>query len=67
MEIGEGGSFLDYNATQAFIWLVSLLFACAACYSSVSLILQHLRNYVKPELQRHVIRILWMVPIYASQ
>ena len=26
---------------------------------------QHLENYRMPRLQRHVIRILWMVPIYA--
>ena len=32
---------------------------------SLHLIRSHLRNYVKPQRQRYVIRILWMVPIYA--
>lgn len=33
---------------------------------SLHLIRAHLRNYVKPQRQRYVIRILWMVPIYAG-
>ncbi|CAL4073268.1 unnamed protein product [Meganyctiphanes norvegica] len=28
-------------------------------------IVQHLINYTKPKLQKHIIRILWMVPVYA--
>ncbi|XP_076049143.1 transmembrane protein 184C isoform X2 [Oratosquilla oratoria] len=28
-------------------------------------IIQHLINYTKPKLQKHIIRILWMVPVYA--
>ncbi|XP_071442176.1 transmembrane protein 184C-like isoform X2 [Hetaerina americana] len=28
-------------------------------------IIQHLVHYTKPHLQKHIIRILWMVPIYA--
>ena len=34
---------------------------------SLHLIRSHLRNYVKPQRQRYVIRILWMVPIYAVE
>ena len=29
--------------------------------------IRHLRNYYMPDLQRHVTRILWMVPIYVSR
>ncbi|KAJ8602811.1 hypothetical protein CTAYLR_002584 [Chrysophaeum taylorii] len=32
---------------------------------SVHLVNTHLRKYVRPQRQRYVIRILWMVPIYA--
>lgn len=28
-------------------------------------IMQHLVHYTQPHLQKHIIRILWMVPIYA--
>ncbi|KAH8024768.1 hypothetical protein HPB51_001182 [Rhipicephalus microplus] len=28
-------------------------------------IIQHILNYTKPHLQKHIIRILWMVPIYS--
>lgn len=28
-------------------------------------IVQHLINYTKPKLQKHIIRVLWMVPVYA--
>lgn len=29
-------------------------------------IVQHMVNYTKPELQRRIVRIIWMVPIYAT-
>ena len=32
---------------------------------SVILIIQHLRNYTHPTLQRYAIRIILMVPVYA--
>jgi len=25
----------------------------------------HLHNWTKPHIQRHIVRVLWMVPIYA--
>lgn len=28
-------------------------------------IVQHVVNYTQPKLQKHIIRVLWMVPIYA--
>ncbi|KAJ5099831.1 hypothetical protein N7532_006832 [Penicillium argentinense] len=41
--------------------------ACAvvACVASIFLIMGHARHYSKPIEQRHIIRILWMVPIYS--
>ncbi len=48
------------------IWLGAGICALGASVSSLMLIWSHLNNYVNPELQRHVVRILWMVPVYAS-
>lgn len=38
-------------------------FALAACAYSVWLIWKHLQNYTHPDLQRYIVRILWMVPV----
>jgi MFS family permease len=45
--------------------LVTCVFAFLATVLSVREIIKHLMNYSSPRLQRHYIRILWMVPIYA--
>ena len=48
------------------VWpLVAGIFAFLALFMSIWEISQHLRNYNKPYLQKYVVRILWMVPIYA--
>ncbi|CAK9290382.1 unnamed protein product [Gordionus sp. m RMFG-2023] len=47
------------------IWMVSTIFILLAIPISLLGILQHLLNYTKPYLQLYIIRILWMVPIYA--
>ena len=46
-------------------WAISGVFAWAATALSFLLIWQHLRHYTKPHHQRHIVRILLMVPIYA--
>ncbi|XP_054165911.1 transmembrane protein 184C-like [Oppia nitens] len=45
--------------------LVAGVFAFLALFVSIWEITQHLSHYNKPYLQKYVIRILWMVPIYA--
>lgn len=40
-------------------------FVLLAVPISVWQIIQHIVHYTKPSLQKHIIRILWMVPIYA--
>ena len=45
--------------------VIALLCTIIAVGLSLHLIRGHLRNYVKPQRQRYVIRIVWMVPIYA--
>uniref|UniRef100_A0A182JDG1 Organic solute transporter ostalpha n=1 Tax=Anopheles atroparvus TaxID=41427 RepID=A0A182JDG1_ANOAO len=45
--------------------LIGGLFVLCAIPISIWQIAQHTIHYTKPQLQRHIIRILWMVPIYA--
>ena len=47
------------------VLFVGGLFTCLTLPLSLWGILQHLVHFTKPEFQRHIIRILWMVPIYS--
>eukprot|EP01024_Parvocaulis_polyphysoides_P020112 TRINITY_DN19266_c0_g2_i2.p1 TRINITY_DN19266_c0_g2~~TRINITY_DN19266_c0_g2_i2.p1 ORF type:complete len:482 (-),score=20.57 TRINITY_DN19266_c0_g2_i2:201-1484(-) len=57
-----GGS--DWKVQQQ-IWLVAGIFVFLTVPISVYEVAMHVEYYYRPTLQRHVIRILWMVPIYA--
>ncbi|MEW5307253.1 MAG: hypothetical protein WDW36_009661 [Sanguina aurantia] len=46
-------------------WFVGGIFVLMAIPISVYEVAMHTEYYTRPRLQRHVIRILWMVPIYA--
>ncbi|KAK3100568.1 hypothetical protein FSP39_021944 [Pinctada imbricata] len=52
--------------THVEAWFAGGIFVMCAVPISLWGILQHLVNYTQPTLQRHIIRILWMVPIYAA-
>uniref|UniRef100_A0A1A9WHJ7 Transmembrane protein 184C n=1 Tax=Glossina brevipalpis TaxID=37001 RepID=A0A1A9WHJ7_9MUSC len=45
--------------------LIGGLFVLSAVPVSIFHIIQHVIHFTKPILQKHIIRILWMVPIYA--
>lgn len=45
--------------------MIAGIFAWTALLVSIWEISAHLSNYNKPYLQKYVVRILWMVPIYA--
>ncbi|KAF7274176.1 hypothetical protein GWI33_013148 [Rhynchophorus ferrugineus] len=45
--------------------LVAGIFVGVAVPISLWEIIQHVIHYTQPKLQKHIIRILWMVPIYA--
>lgn len=45
--------------------LIGGLFVLSAVPISIWHIIQHVIHFTKPILQKHIIRILWMVPIYA--
>ena len=46
-------------------WLIAGLFVLLAVPVTVYEVAMHLENFSRPRLQIYVIRILWMVPIYA--
>lgn len=46
-------------------WLVSGAFTLVAVVVSAWLIDKHLRYFFAPHTQRHIVRILFLVPIYA--
>lgn len=47
------------------VWFIAGIFLLLTIPVSMSGILQHLVHYTQPELQKPIIRILWMVPIYS--
>lgn len=63
--------FLIFNSVQGGfsgkdqLILIGGLFVLSAIPISIWHIIQHITNFTKPVLQRKIIRILWMVPIYA--
>ncbi|CAH0393958.1 unnamed protein product [Bemisia tabaci] len=50
---------------DSFVYLIAGIFVMMAVPISFWEIVQHMIHYTKPSLQKHIIRILWMVPIYA--
>uniref|UniRef100_A0A8C9B4Q1 Transmembrane protein 184C n=1 Tax=Prolemur simus TaxID=1328070 RepID=A0A8C9B4Q1_PROSS len=46
-------------------WFIAGIFVLLTIPVSLWVILQHLVHYTQPELQKPIIRILWMVPIYS--
>ncbi|XP_067301496.1 transmembrane protein 184C-like [Pseudorasbora parva] len=51
--------------THTKAWFIAGVFVCMTIPISLWGILQHLVHYTQPELQKPIIRILWMVPIYS--
>mmetsp|Transcript_11998 Transcript_11998/g.24698 ORF Transcript_11998/g.24698 Transcript_11998/m.24698 type:complete len:582 (+) Transcript_11998:74-1819(+) len=63
---------LDFNkVTYAEIplhywaWCLAVIFVGLTIVISGNLILRHLENYEQPEVQKYVVRILFMAPLYA--
>ena len=48
-------------------WFSSAGFVLLTIPISVRLIISHLLNWVEPNIQKYVVRIIWMVPIYAVE
>ena len=54
------------NTAHLIAWIVAGCFVVSTIYVSVRLIFEHLRNFTEPAIQRKIVGILWMVPIYAT-
>ena len=56
--------FHNSYCTNLCVWCTfsSCIFVCILLALQIY---KHLTNFYKPELQRYIIRILWLVPIYA--
>eukprot|EP00735_Rhodelphis_limneticus_P011173 TRINITY_DN4239_c0_g1::TRINITY_DN4239_c0_g1_i1::g.7929::m.7929 TRINITY_DN4239_c0_g1::TRINITY_DN4239_c0_g1_i1::g.7929 ORF type:complete len:473 (+),score=22.49,sp/Q5RET6/T184C_PONAB/46.18/2e-90,Solute_trans_a/PF03619.11/5.4e-97,Nramp/PF01566.13/0.0028,Branch_AA_trans/PF05525.8/0.23 TRINITY_DN4239_c0_g1_i1:320-1738(+) len=50
---------------EVIAWFVAGVFSLLAVPLAVQEIFQHAVHYYQPYLQKHVIRIIWMVPFYA--
>ena len=46
-------------------WVIAAVFVLLTVPLSVHDIVQHLLHFAKPHLQKHVVRLLWLVPIYS--
>jgi len=46
-------------------WFIAGVFALLSTLLAVAQILNHLLHYRQPAMQQHVIRILWLVPVYS--
>ncbi len=58
---------LKVNATETHVvaWAVAGLFVCLAVPLTIWDAAQHMRHWHNPLLQPYIVRIMWMVPIYA--
>jgi ABC-type sugar transport system permease subunit len=55
----------EYTFHRLGLWL-SAIFGAIAIVVSFFLIFMHAVHYIRPHEQRHIIRILFMVPVYAA-
>ncbi|KAF9434456.1 hypothetical protein BGZ76_007996 [Entomortierella beljakovae] len=62
--VGEDGAGSGAELSSTAVWAAGF-FAFSATLISLVAIWMQLKNYRKPLLQRFVVRILWMVPIFA--
>ena len=63
----NGDIFILFSQAKAhtLAWFVAGIFVIMTVPISLWSILHHLIYFTSPELQKPIIRILWMVPIYA--
>tara|TARA_R110002050_G_scaffold225084_3_gene360950 strand:+ start:297 stop:689 length:393 start_codon:yes stop_codon:yes gene_type:complete len=61
----DGLAWGDMPPIQQYAILIALFCAIVATTLSIHLIYKHMTNFTNVEEQRHIVRILLMVPIYA--
>lgn len=54
------------NPKTQTAWFVAGIFVIMTIPIAVYEVAMHTEYYTRPRLQRHVVRILWMVPIYSA-
>eukprot|EP01118_Nematostelium_gracile_P010855 TRINITY_DN3797_c0_g1_i1.p1 TRINITY_DN3797_c0_g1~~TRINITY_DN3797_c0_g1_i1.p1 ORF type:complete len:364 (+),score=58.92 TRINITY_DN3797_c0_g1_i1:3-1094(+) len=64
-DLGDDRCTTEAMELAVYSWIVAGTCAVWATLISFHLIYKHFRNYTRPELQRPIIRIILMVPIYA--
>ena len=47
------------------IWALAFVLTVFSTFVTLGLISKHLSSYRQPQRQRRIVRILWMVPVYA--
>eukprot|EP00037_Helgoeca_nana_P005894 m.54917 g.54917 ORF g.54917 m.54917 type:complete len:477 (+) comp16829_c0_seq1:53-1483(+) len=57
--------YTNKHAPHVIAWFSAGVFVSLAVPISIFQVAQHLQNYFNPELQRYIIRCIWMVPVYA--
>lgn len=57
--------FKEHVKTSFSAWFVAGIFMLLTLPIFLWGLMQHLLNYTQPNLQKHIIRILWIVPIYS--
>ena len=57
--------FQDHTSARNVVLVLGSIFTFLAVPTTLYGIWQHVSNYTQPLIQRYIIRILWMVPIYA--
>ena len=55
----------NVHTLQLISWIIAGLFSLLACLISYQTIRGHLKNFSSPNVQRKVVGILWIVPIFA--
>ena len=63
--LGLAFSHLFYFLNLSAAWFIGGIFVILAVSASIYEVAMHLEHYNRPKLQIRVVRILWMVPIYA--
>jgi hypothetical protein len=61
-----GWKVSEENPTLVSIHLACLALCFVAVGASIPLILKHLRHFSQPVIQRKIVAILWMVPVYST-
>ena len=58
--------YKDYTIRER-LWITSVGVVCMTFPISIRLIYLHLTHWVQPRVQKYVVRIIWMIPVYSIE